>query len=274
MVAGSHRHDAQRVLRNMLCLLALTAALWLFHVYGRTTPTAVLVAAWAALTAAIAFALFWRTRIRRRAFLVAYFAPASPVQRWLRGGWLLGVRQLLLGSVLALTLVVALIRSGAAETWIVLIGSIPVLVLVEMLLRRSASAHVSSTYLPELSWRLSSWAAGAVMLALLVALAFHRTYPDFGGIGLERAVWHLVDQEQARSEPAHMLLQMAAAKDALRLWLAQTLMPQPGASFMQLLGWLLVLADEALFVWSYLLVCNAALIGIDAHDERDDRARN
>jgi hypothetical protein len=60
------------------------------------------------------------------------------------------------------------------------------------------------------------------------------------------------------------LLQAAAAKDALRLWLAQQLMPQPGASLAELLGWLLVIAEEGLFVWSYLLVCNGLLIGVNA----------
>jgi hypothetical protein len=257
------------VLRNMLCLLALTAALWLFHIYGRILPTAALAVVWLAMTAAIAAALFWRSRIRRRAFLAAYMAPASPLQRWLRGGWLLGLRQLLLGSVLALILAVALVRLSGAGIWIVLIGTAPALVLVEMLLRRFLATHVSRSYLPELSWRLSLPVVGTVMIVLLVMLAVHQAHPNFSGISLERAVWHLVDQEQARSHATHTLLQMAAAKDALQLWLAQQLMPQPGASLMQLLGWLLVLAEEALFVWSYLLMCNAVLIGVNA----DDRAR-
>jgi len=256
-------------LRNVLCLLALIAVLWLFHIYGRTLPTAALVLVWVALTAAIAAALFWRSRIRRRAFLAAYIAPQSPLRRWLRGGWLLGLRQLLLGSALALIFAVALIRLSDAGIWIVLIGTAPALVLVEMLLRRSLATHVSRSYLPELSWRLSLLVVATAMVALLVMLAFHQAHPDFSGISLERSVWHLVDQEQARSHAAHTLLQMAAAKEALRLWLAQQLMPQPGASLMQLLGWLLLLAEEALFVWSYLLVCNAVLIGVSA----DDRAR-
>ncbi|MEX2497131.1 MAG: hypothetical protein WD448_13630 [Woeseia sp.] len=255
--------------RNMLCLLVLTAALWLFHMYGRTLPTAALVAVWAALTAAIAAALFWRSRIRRRAFLAAYIAPASPLQRWLRGGWLLGLRQVLLGSVLALVLAVALVRLDSIGIWIVLIGLAPALVLVERLLRRSLAMHVSRSYLPELTWRLSLLMVGVVVVVLLVVLAFHQAHPDFSGVNLERAVWHLVDQEQARSPAGYTLLQMAAATEGLRLWLAQQLMPQPGASLLQLLGWLLVLAEEALFVWSYLLVCNAVLIGVSA----DDRAR-
>ena len=43
-------------------------------------------------------------------------------------------------------------------------------------------------------------------------------------------------------------------------------MPAPGTSLAQALGWLLVLAEEALFVWSYLLTCNGVLIGMKRND--------
>jgi hypothetical protein len=53
----------------------------------------------------------------------------------------------------------------------------------------------------------------------------------------------------------------------LRLWLAQQLMPQPGASLGQALGWLAVLAEEVLFVWSYLLLCSGVLLGATRRDD-------
>jgi len=257
-------------LRDMLALFALTAAVWLVHVYGRLLPTAALAAVWAVIAILIAAALFRRARIRRAVFLAAYFHGESRLGRRLRGGWLMAARQALLAAVLALLLAVALIRLDEREAWAVLVGSVPILVLMHGLLRRALAPHASPAYLPELAWRVTLTAAGTLMLAALVLLAFHRPYPELGAVSLDRAVWHLVGQERARSEWAQNLLQMAAAKDALRLWLAQQLMPQPGTSLAQALGWLIVLAEEAVFVWSYLLLCSAVLIGTS----RNDRGRD
>jgi hypothetical protein len=247
-------------LRDTLVLLALTGAVWLVHLFGRTLPTAALAAFWGLLTMIVAAGLFRRARIRRGAFLAAYLRAASPFVRMLRGGWLMAARWLLIGAALSLVLMVALIRLDEAGEWIVLIASAPVLVAVHRLVRRIFAAHVRADYLPELVWRVASRSVGVLMVAALVALAFYRPYPDLEGVSLERAVWHYVNAEHARSAPAEILLQAAAAKDALRLWLAQQLMPQPGTSLAQALGWLVVLAEEALFVWSYLMLAGGVLL--------------
>jgi hypothetical protein len=250
--------------RDMLALFALTAAVWIFHIYGRTLPTAAMAAVWALLTALLTAALLRRARIRRAAFLHAYVHAGSSLERRLRGGWLMAARALLLGAVLALLLGIALLRRDAATDWLVLLAAVPVVVITHALATRALAAHVSGLYLPELAWRVTLAAAGVMIVAALVALAFYRAYPELGGVSLERAVWHLVDQERARSAATRVLLQMAAAKDALRLWLGQQLMPQPGTSLVQALGWLTLLAEEALFVWSHLLLCSAVLMGTNA----------
>src|SRR5690606_24875439 len=134
------------------------------------------------------------------------------------------------------------------------------LVLGDRFLRRMLAAHTNDAYLPELAWRCTAAVVGTAMVGALLALAFHPVYPELGGATLEQAVWHMVDRERARSGAAETLLQLAAAKDGLRLWLAQQLMPQPGASLGQALGWLAVLAEEVLFVWSYLLLCSGVLL--------------
>lgn len=256
----------QRALRDGFVLIALAALLWALHLYGRTLPTAALAAAWAALTTVIATGMFRRARIRRRAFLAAYLRAGSPLERRLRGGWLMAARSVTLAAGLGLVLTVALLRVDGPPVWVVLVGALPLLVLTRALLGRALAAHANERYRPELVWRVSLLGVGSLMVAMLAVLAFHQPQPDLGGVSLESAVWHLVDQERARSEPAQILLQMAAAKDALRLWLAQQLMPEPGASFLQALGWLLVLAEEGLFVWSYLLLCSAVLIGVKSDD--------
>jgi len=254
------------LLRDLLCLLGAAALAWVYYVYARVLPTPALLLAWGVFTALIATALFHRARIRRRAFLAVYVAEASPLQRWLRGGVVLALRPVLLGALLALLLMVALARIAEPRTWLALIAAGPVLVLLRAWWFRRLAGHAGPLYLPILSWRAAALPVGAALTVLLVWLAFHQAYPDFAGVSLERAVWHLVDQEQARSDPAQVLLQAAAAKDGLRLWLAQQLMPAPAASLLQLLGWLLVLAEEVLFVWSYLLLSHGLLIGIGSID--------
>lgn len=246
-------------LRDMLALLALTGAVWLVHIYGRRWPTAVVVLVWAALTALIAFALLRRARIRRAAFLAAYVHTGSPLARIFRGGWLMAARTLVLGAVLALLLGIALLRLEPAE-WLVLLGAVPVVVLARTVATHALAPHTSSGYLAELTWRITIPAVGTVLVAALAALSFHHAHPALGGVSLEQAVWHFVDAEHARSAAVEVLLQLAAAKDGLRLWLAQQLMPAPGTSLAQAFGWLILLAEESLFVWSYLLPCSAVLM--------------
>lgn len=258
--------DASRLLRDLLCLLGAAALAWGYHVFARVLPTAVLVGVWALFTVLIATALLQRARIRRRAFLAVYVASASPLQRWLRGGVLLVLRPAVLGGLLAMLLMVVLARLGDRQAWLALIASGPALVLLRAWWLGRLAGHAGELYLPVLSWRAAALGVGAALTVLLTWLAFQQAYPDFTGVSLERATWHMVDREQARSGLAEALLQVAAAKDGLRLWLAQQLMPAPAASLLQLLGWLLVLAEEVLFVWSYLLMSHGILIGAGTVD--------
>ncbi|HEX7000015.1 MAG TPA: hypothetical protein VF322_17925 [Gammaproteobacteria bacterium] len=255
-----------RALLATLALLGLTAGLWLLHVFGRTLPTAALVAAWLVMAAAMGFALFRRARIRRAAALGAYLRDGSALRRRLRGGWVMAATRFALGAALALTLLLAVLRLDDGRAWAALVASAPVLVVAELWLRQALAAHVNAVYLPELAWRLAAAVVGTVLVAVLVGLAFHRAYPALGAATLEQAVWHMADAERARSALAQALLQAAAAKDGLTLWLAQQLMPQPGASLTDALGWLVVLGEEALFVWSYLTLCSAGLLRMTYSD--------
>lgn len=244
----------------------MAALAWGYYVYARVLPTPALALVWVLFTTLIATALLHRARIRRRAFLAVCVAAASPLQGWLRGGLLLALRPALLGALLALLLLIALARIGDFRVWLALIAAGPALVVLRAWLHGRLAGHAGDLYLPILSWRAAAWLIGASLAGLLVWLAFQQTYPDFAGVSLERAVWHMVDQEQARSGPAQLLLQLAAAKDGLRLWLAQQLMPAPATSLVQMLGWLLVLAEEVLFVWSYMMLCHGTLIGAGTID--------
>ena len=254
---------------DMLVLLALLAALWLLHLYVRVLPTAALGPAWAALALVVAVGLWRSSRVRRRAVLAVYLHPDSPWQRRLRGGLLMAAKAAGLGALLALVLLLGLARAAGPATWILLIASVPALVGLRTWLVRRMAPHAGAGYLPLASWRVAAWSVGSVLLIALVLLSLFQAQPDFSGVSLERAVWHLVEQENARSPAAETLLQVVAAKDGLRLWLAQQLMPAPAASLAQLLGWMLVLATEALFVWSYLRAGHGVLVVAGAYDRAE-----
>lgn len=253
---------------RMLALLALAAGAWLVHVFGRVLPT------WGAglvvvgLAAPISLGVARRGRLRCAAFRAVYVRPDSALGRRLGGGALIHVRAAVLGGILALVLFSALVRLADATAWAVLVVGAPAAACVFALWRNALQRAVTALYLPEIAWRLTIAVVGLAMAAVLVWAAFHRPYPDMSGVTLERAVWHFIDQERARSAAVQILLQLAGVKDGLKLWIAQQLMPQPGLSAGQAVGWLVVLAEEAVFVWSYLSFLCPVVIGSMKHDEQ------
>ncbi len=250
----------------MLGLLGALVLAWVFHVYARVLPSAALAVVWCAFTVLIAAALFHQARVRRRAFLAVYVAPTSPLQNWLRGGVFMALGSLAAGGILALVLMTSLARIAGPWQWLALLAAVPALVLVRASLWRRLARHASPHYVAVLSWRVAALVIGVALVAGFVLLALYQAYPAFADVSLERAVWHMIDQEHARSAPWQGLLEARAGLDGLRLWLAQQLMPAPGDSFLQMLGWALVFAEQMLFAWSYLLMSFGVLKGMGAHE--------
>jgi len=257
--------------RSVLALLALAASAWLVHVFGRVLPTWAAALVWLGLAVPITIGRARRGRLRCAGFRQLYLAPDGTLARRFGGGALIYARAALIGGVLGLVLYAALVRLEDTRAWVTLVAGAPATAFAFALWRRALASQLAARYLPEIAWRLTLLVVGAGLAAALVALAFHRPYPDLGDVGLERAVWHFVDQERARSAAVQLLLQLGGVKDGLRLWLAQQLMPQPGLSAAQALGWLIVLAEEAVFVWSYLSFLCPVLIGSTKHDESRNR---
>lgn len=262
------RHDSQPGTatggpagRDLLVVLTGTALLFLLHLYVRVLPTAVLVLAWLLLALPIGYALWWQARLRRRAWLSAWLRSNASLRHRLRGGPLLLLRQAVVALGLALLLLVALARTAGPAPWLALLAAGPLLVLADALVRHRAAHQARAAFLPALGWRLALPLTAVLLTIALLAVALQQPYPDFRGVSLERAVWHLVDREQARSAILQGVLELAAAQDALRLWLGQQLMPAPGLSLAQLAGWLGLIAAEALFAWSYLWWCIGLIQG-------------
>jgi hypothetical protein len=251
---------------DLLAVLAGCALVFLLHLYARVLPTAALAAAWLLLALPTGYGLWWQARLRRRAWLAAWLRTDASLRHRLRGGVLLLLRQAAIALVLALLLAVALTRTAGPAPWLVLLAAGPLLLLIDAQARSRAAPQVRPAFLPAFGWRVALPLAGALVTAALLLVALQQAYPDFRDVGLERAVWHLVDREQARSAALQGVLELAAAKDALRLWLGQQLMPAPGLSLAQLAGWLVLVAAEALFAWSYLLLCIGLVQGARLHD--------
>lgn len=251
----------------MLVLVALTAALWTLHLYARVVPTSAVIGAWVLLAAGLGMALTSQARLRRRGWLLVYLRPGAGLFFRLRGGVLMGLVQGLLGAGLALLFLIAIMRSTDSFVWIALLAIAVLLPPLSALLRKALRTQANEGYLGELAWRTVSTLLGVIVLAVLAWRALQLSYPDFGDVTLEQAVWHLVGQQNARSDWALTMLQVAAAGDGLRLWLGQQLLPTPGTSLWQSLGWAVLLAQEAVFVWSYLLLCRALVLPAPKNNE-------
>lgn len=249
-----------RMLKQMLGLVVLTAALWLVYLYGRVLSSPALILVWIISSCLLSLGLWQRAKTKRRLWLAAYLLPESGAFRLLRGGLLLALGQGLVAMTMALYLVLAILRLEDYRQWLALLCAALALPVVAAFLARLLRAQVVAVLREELSLRLAQNLLAGALLLYLVWQSFGALYPDFRDTSLEQAVWYAVSSEQARSPLLLMLLEVAAATDALQAWLAQRLMPTPGSSVWQAAAWCLVLAREVLFVWSYLLMCRGTLV--------------
>jgi len=247
------------LLRQMFIMLIVTAGLWLWQMLARVLPDAGLLASLVVFVAVIAVGLWHRVQIRRRVWLNAYFLPNSPLHRRLRGGLWMGVVQGATAVVLSVILAAALLRSHSLWVWISFLLAALLLPVLALVISRRLEAHAHANYRGVLSLRLSALFLGLLLWGGLIYQSYHASYPDFRGATLDQAVWYMMSTQQARSEFLLGLLELSSAGEAMRLWLAQRLLPAPITSLWQGIAWCLVLAQEALFVWSYLMLCSGAL---------------
>lgn len=239
--------------------MVLLFGLWLMHIYLRVLPETGILLLWFGLTLLIALGGFRRHRLRRAAFLRGYLVTASVWVRRLRGGSLMFLRHLLTGAGLAGLLLIVMARIPSNEVWAALLAGALVLIAGEMLSARLLRAHAHPRFAPALARRAALVLAGLVLVTLLLGVALQVRYPDLTGATLEQSVWFLVQREAARSHLLEAGLQLAAAQDALRLWLGQQWFPDGVDSLPALLGWLLILAEQAFLATGFLLVADGLL---------------
>lgn len=242
-----------------LWLLVPMALLLALHLSGRQWSHAGLMLAWLLLAAIMQAGLWRRALSRRQAFLAAYLHADSRWRWRLRGGLLLWLRQAAQALVLALVLGVAVVRLQQNGFWWLLAATLPLMVIVQGVCERLLARHAAPRYLPELAMRVTLVALFLVLFVVATVLALRVAYPDYTDVGLRQALWHAMQAQYAHSAWLEALLQAAAGKDALVSWLGQQYLPGSGSPMLRIGGWLVLLAVNGLFVWSYLVACAGAL---------------
>jgi len=251
---------SQAATRDLLWLLPLGAALLGFYEYGRVLSDPVLAAIGICIALVIGLGSFLRVRLRRRAWLGAYVAASSPLQRWLRGGLLLLGLRLCVAAALAAVLIVGTLRLHAPIEHLILLAALPLLAIIHHGSLALLTRHVSAVYLPEAAWRITMPLTFLLLAGALTMIALWRPGPDFSLVSVENAVWYLAIREQAASAALEQLLQGAAALEGLRWWLAQQVLPRLELPLLEGLGWILVLLQNALLVWAWLHCCAGLML--------------
>lgn len=254
----------------MLGLLGLIGLLLvLSHLLPRLATGYVLLA-WGALWLPLLALLFLRRRVARRVWLTGYLRDGSPWFGRLRGGPLMLLGQALVAGLLALALLSALARGVSASTWMVLVLCVPLWALGWRALARYLERHVAPRYLAPITGDVLRRIGGVVLLLVLATWALWQPYPDLGGVTLYEAVRFFAARQQAESVPLRHLLEVAAALDGGRHWLAQHWLDGLPGLALQLAAWLVVLVQEWLFVWPFLLLCQAVGHIIHGHEDAND----
>ncbi|MEZ5525913.1 MAG: hypothetical protein R3F26_00025 [Gammaproteobacteria bacterium] len=250
----------RETLRQMLGMLVLVALLWLVVLYARVLATGVLLPLWGLFAFVMALGLWHQARRRRRVWLHAYLRTASPWVQRLRGGLLMMLWQGLFALCLSAFLLVLLVRNAEPVLWGSLLLTALALPCCSQIIALRLRPNVQPVYERELALQFAVRGLAFLLWLYVLWRAFHEPYPDFRQADLDQALWYMVSSQQARSDALRGLLELSAAADGLSLWLAQHLLPTPTDSVWQTLGWALLLAREALFVWSYLLLCRGMLM--------------
>jgi hypothetical protein len=238
------------------------------NMLGARLPTAALLLAWLLLSAVMAAGLWRRALSRRQAFVQAYIVPQSRLARWLRGGWLLRLRQWCVALLLGLVLLVGVVRLEDSLAWWVLLGGLPLLALCTGVAEGHLGRHVTPVYLPALSMRVALWSSFVLLLCLMTVLALFGHYPDFQNVSLIDALWSEAGRQHAVSAPMLWLLQAAAMKDALAWWLGQQWLPGLGEPLFRYGGWLVLLAADGLFLLGLLALGAGTLARLPAPPPR------
>jgi hypothetical protein len=259
MGSGPPVGGLREALNDMLWLLPVPFLLILAGRFGSTLSDPAVLAVVVGAAGLMTVGMWLRAVVGRRIFLAGALRGESPWYRWLRGGVGLAVVSLLAALPLAAILLVAVVRPTGPHLLIGLVVNVPVLVLLRLFWARRLAGHAVPRFQPVLALRLAL-AVNFLLLFLVFAIAaVFQSYPDFAAMTLTEAMLSEAGRQQAESGLLQGLMQLAAAKDALSWWFGQQMLPGAMRPGLQLAAWAVLLATNALVIWSYLMVCSALL---------------
>lgn len=270
------RSAVRALLDDMLWLLPVPVLLGLAAVFGAALSDALVLACGVGLALLLLPGMWLRAVVRRRIFLRGAVREASRWHRWLRGGAGIAGFKLLLAVPLAALLLVAAVRPTGWHLPAAWVLNLPVFVGLWHLASRRLLPHALPRFRPILALRLAMVLNFALLFLVLAVAAVFQSYPDLGALTLSEAMLSEIGRQEARSEVLLILMQVAAAKDALVWWLGQQLLPGVMAPVLQFIGWAVWLAADAAMLWAYLVMCASVLSlvhwrewypGVDRHDD-------
>ena len=259
MGSGPPGGELREALNDMLWLLPVPFLLILAGWFGSMLSDHAVVAAVVGAAALMTVGMWLRAVVGRRIFLAGALRGESPWYRWLRGGAGLALVSLLVAIPLAAILLVAVVRPTGPHLLIGLVLNVPVLVLLRQFWARRLAAHAVPRFQPVLALRLALAVNFLLLFLVLGVAALFQSYPDFGALTLTEAMLSEAGRQQAESGLMLGLMQLAAAKDALSWWLGQQMLPGAVRPGLQVAAWAVLLATNAMVIWSYLLMCSALL---------------
>lgn len=203
------------------------------------------------------WALFWRAKVRRRAFRDFYLDPGSGWHRWIRGGVVMLASRAVLALAMALLLVIGLARIESRAFWGVLVVAAAAWIFSYDALARHVAGHANPRFHRLLATRLHGYAWFGGLLLVLCGLAFFEPVPDVRGLTLDEAVLRFTQGYPAASQLLDWGLVASEALRAIPHWLMQNLGQGLPGRALALLAWSLVLVREWVFAWPLVLLFQA-----------------
>jgi hypothetical protein len=250
-------------MKLMLALWSLVALLLLASQWLTSLPDPWVLALAVMLALPMAVLLFWRRRLQRWAWRRAVMNPASRYYTSFRGAALMFGVQAGLALALSGVLLVGLARQESTLFWLALVGMVPLWVQTHRWLEHWLRGHLDAGFARLAAHRLQAMGYGAALLALLFAWSMFQSVDDLQGVSIETAVLAFTADIDANSTSLQASLEVIAAFDALRHWLAQNLAHAVPGLLLGLLTWALVLLREWLLVWPLLLLWQAVHVLVE-----------
>lgn len=250
--------------QQLFCSMVVFVALYLLSYFSVIATDTGVIVFFVGLSFALAAVLFVRARQKRALLLLAYLRSSSPLSRFLQGGVLLFLLQLLLAMPMAASLLMVLSQGLATQAWLLLLAALLAWLLLKQQLERAVSQHLTSKAQNYFLLHTSMALGMVLALLLLLPLAFWQNMPDLSALAWHEVFSYAQSTVLARSELLKSSVSFWQGVDFLRIWLAQQLSLGQGDYWLKALVWCLVLLQSILFVLPVMLLLQGASLCADS----------